>query len=113
MKTGHHRIVLNFDKPESDLEIVFSGYSSGNLIWAINPDGSNVEGFPIELGEKVGEHGRSMSKPATLVLPFLIYNLEGSDREEFTSRMPWILKKFIVPVIWKKKWEKMKPFLLT
>ena len=67
----------------------------------------------IELGEKVGEHGRSMSKPATLVLPFLIYNLEGSDREEFTSRMPWILKKFIVPVIWKKKWKKMKPFLLT
>ena len=67
----------------------------------------------IELGEKVGKHGRSMSKPATLVLPFLIYNLEGSDREEFTSRMPWILKKFVVPVIWKKKWEKMKPFLLV
>ena len=67
----------------------------------------------IELGEKVGEHGRSMSKPATLILPFIIYNLEGNDREEFTSDMPWILKKFIVPVIWKKKWEKMKPFLLV
>ena len=67
----------------------------------------------IELGEKVGEHGRSMSKPATLILPFIIYNLEGNDREEFTSDMPWILKKFIVPVIWKKKWQKMKPFLLT
>ena len=67
----------------------------------------------IELGEKVGEHGRSMSKPATLILPFIIYNLEGNDRAEFTSDMPWILKKFIVPVIWKKKWQKMKPFLLT
>ena len=67
----------------------------------------------IELGEKLGKHGQSMSKPATLILPFLIYNLKGSDREEFTSDMPWILKKFVVPVIWKKKWEKMKPFLLV
>jgi len=54
-----------------------------------------------------------MSKPATLVLPFLIYNLEGSDREEFTSEMPWILKNFVIPIIWKKKWQKMKPFLLV
>ena len=54
-----------------------------------------------------------MSNPATLILPFIIYNLEGKDREEFVSDMPWILKKFLVPVIWKKKWQKMKPFLLT
>ena len=67
----------------------------------------------IELSDKLGKHGQSMSNPATLILPFLIYNLEGNDREEFTSDMPWILKKFIVPVIWKKKWQKMKPFLLT
>ena len=67
----------------------------------------------IELSDKLGKHGQSMSKPATLILPFLIYNLEGNDREEFTSDMPWILKKFVVPVIWKKKWQKMKPFLLT
>ena len=65
----------------------------------------------IELGEKLGKHGQSMSKPANLILPFIIYNLEGNDREEFTGDMPWILKKFIVPIIWKKKWEKMKPFL--
>mgnify|MGYP001313873413 CR=1 FL=1 len=67
----------------------------------------------IELTDKLGKHGQSMSKPATLILPFLIYNLESNDRAEFTSDMPWILKKFVVPVIWKKKWEKMKPFLLV
>ena len=67
----------------------------------------------IELSDKLGRHGQSMSNPATLILPFLIYNLEGKDREEFTSDMPWILKKFIVPVLWKAKWHKMKPFLLT
>ena len=66
----------------------------------------------IELGEKLGKHGQRMSKPANLILPFIIYNLKGNDREKFTSDMPWILKKFVVPVLWKKKWEKMKPFLL-
>jgi len=38
---------------DMDLEVVFSGYSSGNMIYALNPDGSAVEGFPIDLGEKV------------------------------------------------------------
>ena len=67
----------------------------------------------IELSDKLGKHGQSMSSPAPLILPFLIYNLEGKDRRDFTREMPWILKKFIVPVLWKKKWQKMKPFLLT
>ena len=38
---------------DSDLEIVFGGYSSSNKLYAINPDGSNVSGFPIELDEKM------------------------------------------------------------
>ena len=67
----------------------------------------------IELGDKLSKHGQSMSKPANLILPFLIYNLEGNERDDFTSDMPWILKNFVVPVIWKNKWKKMKPFLLT
>ena len=62
---------------------------------------------------QLSKHGKSMSEPANLILPFLIYNLEGSDRDEFTNDMPWILKKFVVPIIWKSKWEKMKPFLLA
>jgi M6 family metalloprotease-like protein len=37
---------------DDDLEIIFSGYSSNNKIFAINIDGSNVEGFPFDLGEK-------------------------------------------------------------
>ena len=36
-----------------DLEVVFSGYSSGNLVWALNSDGTSVGGFPLDLGEKV------------------------------------------------------------
>ena len=67
----------------------------------------------IELNNKLSKHGQSMSEPANLILPFLIYNLEGAERDEFTNDMPWILKKFIVPIVWKSKWEKMIPFLLV
>ena len=67
----------------------------------------------IDLNNKLSKHGQSMSEPANLVLPFLIYNLEGAERDEFTNDMPWILKKFIVPIVWKSKWEKMRPFLLV
>ena len=66
----------------------------------------------IELNNKLSKHGQSMSEPANLVLPFLIYNLEGAERDEFTNDMPWILKKFILPIVWKSKWKKMRPFLL-
>ena len=42
----------NLDE-DTELEIVFSGYSSDNKIFAINHDGSDVEGFPIDFDEKV------------------------------------------------------------
>ena len=67
----------------------------------------------IELNNNLSKHGQSMSEPANLILPFLIYNLEGAERDEFTNDMPWFLKKFIVPIVWKRKWEKMRPFLLA
>ncbi len=38
---------------DAELEIVFSGYSNDNKVFALNVDGSNVDGFPLELGEKV------------------------------------------------------------
>ena len=41
----------NLDE-DPELEIVFSGYSSDNKIFAINFDGSDLEGFPIDFGEK-------------------------------------------------------------
>ena len=41
----------NLDE-DTELEIVFSGYSSDNKIFAINFDGSDLEGFPIDFGEK-------------------------------------------------------------
>ena len=42
----------NMDDDE-ELEIVFGGFSSPGKIFAINPDGTDVDGFPYELGEKI------------------------------------------------------------
>ncbi len=38
---------------DTDLEIVFGGYSNQGKIFAINMDGSNVDGFPVEINEKI------------------------------------------------------------
>ena len=37
---------------DADLEVVVGGYSSSNQIFAVNPDGSDVEGFPFAIGER-------------------------------------------------------------
>tara|TARA_Y100001934_G_scaffold280852_1_gene388719 strand:- start:126 stop:2120 length:1995 start_codon:yes stop_codon:yes gene_type:complete len=38
---------------DGNLEVVFGGYSSPGKLFAINSDGSPVDGFPIQLGEKI------------------------------------------------------------
>ena len=39
---------------DEDLEVVIGGYSSsGKKIYAINADGTEVDGFPIDVGEKM------------------------------------------------------------
>tara|TARA_B100000959_G_C14975085_1_gene621242 strand:+ start:395 stop:2677 length:2283 start_codon:yes stop_codon:yes gene_type:complete len=38
---------------DDDLEILIGGYSGSNKLYAMNPDGSHVNGFPLELGEKM------------------------------------------------------------
>ena len=37
---------------DDDLEIVFGSFSSSAQLFAVNIDGSDVEGFPVDLGEK-------------------------------------------------------------
>jgi len=38
---------------DDELEIVFGGYSSSGKLFAINPDGTDIGGFPYQLGEKI------------------------------------------------------------
>ena len=45
-------VIANIDD-DNDLEIIVGGFSSPAKIFAINADGSDVPGFPFELGEKM------------------------------------------------------------
>ena len=59
------------------------------------------------------EHGRKRTGPGYLVVPFLLYNLPPDERAMFARGMPFILTRLLVPVVWKKKWAVMRPFLLS
>ena len=38
---------------DDDLEVVIGGYTSSGDVFAVNPDGTDVEGFPVQLNEKI------------------------------------------------------------
>ena len=61
---------------------------------------------------KLGEHGVRNSGPGPLAVPFMIYNLEPEDRRIFLSHFPWIVRKILIPFVWRKEWKPMIPFLL-
>ncbi len=66
----------------------------------------------VTIAKKIGSHSSKNAGPGPLAVPFLVYNLEGKDREAFMEHFPMIVKKVIVPIIWKRQWKKMSPFLL-
>ena len=45
-------VLGNIDE-DQDLEIIFGGYDSSRQLYAINPDGSEVDGFPIVIDERM------------------------------------------------------------
>ncbi len=67
----------------------------------------------VDLAARFAEHGKKNSGPGPLALPFLFYNLQGTDREAFLVPFPWIVKKVLVPIIWRGNWKPMSPFLLV
>lgn len=50
--------------------------------------------------------------PLYWLLPFLLYNLTGEDRDWMSQQVPRIVTRVLLPVVWKKKWQPMMPFLL-
>jgi hemerythrin-like domain-containing protein len=50
--------------------------------------------------------------PLYWLLPFLLYNLSGEDRQWMAQQMPGIVESVLLPWIWKKRWEPMAPLLL-
>jgi hypothetical protein len=63
------------------------------------------------LGKQLSEHGQAHSQPGELVMPFIVYNLSGPEREEFVKLLPPVVSGQLIPVAWKAAWEPMLPFL--
>ena len=64
------------------------------------------------LDEQLAVHAAQYSHPGELVLPFILYNLEGDDRAAMSSAMPQVIAEQLVPFDWKPSWAPMHPFLL-
>ena len=66
----------------------------------------------IEMAQKAATHSQEHARPASLAVPFLLYNLETEDRAHFLAVMPPEVTQQLVPVVWKDEWAPMKSFLL-
>jgi hypothetical protein len=81
----------------------------------IGPDNSRQYLSPAEneqLAVQLAEHGQAHAQPGELMMPFVIYNLSGADREEFVQLLPPVIPQQLVPFAWKAAWSPMAPFLL-
>jgi len=68
-------------------------------------EGSQLNG---DIGKFTSEH----SSPSELVLPFVLFNLAGADREGMAGSIPAAVMQELVLKEWRPKWEPMQPFLL-
>jgi Hemerythrin HHE cation binding domain len=131
LRDDHHAINLIMEKLDkylsepSDLVDLRSLLYEFDSVWGphikIEEDNFNEDKLKSFMGmkeqlaliQRLGEHGRKNLGPGPITLPFLFYNLEGRDREEFMTPIPWVIKKVLIPVVWRKQWNPMRPFLLT
>jgi hypothetical protein len=58
------------------------------------------------------KHSQQHSGPDHLVVPFLLHNLPPDKRPSFARLMPAVVTRLLVPIVWKRKWVPMRPFLL-
>jgi hemerythrin-like domain-containing protein len=61
---------------------------------------------------KMAAHSQQHTGPDYLVVPFLLYNLDGDERRAMSALFPPVVTEQLVPVVWQEKWSPMKPFLL-
>jgi hypothetical protein len=65
-----------------------------------------------QVARNVERHAQMHSWPPWLLVPFMLYNLEPEDRTVLKKTIPGFVTRFVVPVLWKRAWAPMKPYLL-
>jgi hypothetical protein len=58
------------------------------------------------------KHSQQHAGPDHLVVPFLLHNLPQDRRLYFARLMPTVVTRLLVPIVWKKKWAPMRPYLM-
>jgi hemerythrin-like domain-containing protein len=66
-----------------------------------------------DLSRDISKYSMKHHSPSSLVVPFILYNLSEEDRNKMMSSMPKIIVQIMISVVWKNKWQSMKPFLLA
>jgi hypothetical protein len=66
----------------------------------------------LGLVRQMAEFSQRLALPPELTVAFALYNLSPEDRWIFSQGMPPEVLQHLVPVVWKPKWEAMKPLLL-
>jgi hypothetical protein len=64
------------------------------------------------LAKAAMKHSQQHSGPGHLVVPFLLYNLPPDARRSFARPMPLLVTRLLLPIVWKRRWAPMRPFLL-
>lgn len=62
-------------------------------------------------GKEVAAHSRASMKPATKLLPLILFNLTPGERAAFTERMPSFLVNGLVPYAFRPMWRGLRPFM--
>ena len=67
----------------------------------------------LQLSIEIGKHSQDHAGPPFFALPFVLFNLEKTDRDAMASGMPKEVVEVLLPGEWKAKWAPMLPFLLN
>jgi hypothetical protein len=109
---------------EADLILLLDNLLSISAIWAphIQVEEENFTPDAVaevinaeeqgQLSAAIAKHSQEHSDPASLTVPFVLFNLNPEDRALMAATLPGVLTKVLVPILWKNRWAPMKPFLL-
>jgi hypothetical protein len=109
--------------PTAGLDVVVDGLRKILAIWPshIGIEETSFGSKPIAGGMTpeeqanvsvlMAKHSQEHAGPPFLVLPFVLYNLAGADRDAMAATLPPPVRE-LVGKEWKAQWNLMRPFLL-
>jgi hemerythrin-like domain-containing protein len=83
--------------------------------WYFSPEALAAAASPEEqkqVSAAMAKLSQEHANPASLAVPFVLYNLEPEDRAVMAAALPPQVLDELLPKAWKELWAPMRPFLL-